>query len=274
MMTVRVANQIGIDRVADMAEKFGVVDRLPRQLSMALGAGETTLLRMTTAYAEIVNGGRKITPTLIDRIQDREGKTVYRHDDRPCDTCSGADANVNEEPVLPDDREQLAPATSVYQMVSMLQGVVQRGTGASIGQLGIPLGGKTGTTNDSNDTWFIGFSPNLAVGVFIGFDNPRSLGQRETGASVSVPVFKEFMGTALKDKPAVPFRVPPGIRLVRVNATTGLLARAGERGTILEAFKPGTEPTGREGVLDGSGGGSGMIGGGSVSAIPGTDGLY
>ncbi|HTI86098.1 MAG TPA: penicillin-binding protein 1A [Alphaproteobacteria bacterium] len=275
MMTVRVANQIGIDRVAEMAEKFGVVDRLPRQLSMALGAGETTLLRMTTAYAEIVNGGRKITPTLIDRIQDREGKTVYRHDDRTCDTCSGPEANVNEVPVLPDDREQLAPATSVYQMVSMLQGVVQRGTGASIGQLGIPLGGKTGTTNDSNDTWFIGFSPNLAVGVFIGFDTPRSLGQRETGASVSVPVFKEFMGTALKNKPAVPFRVPPGIRLVRVNATTGLLARAGERGTILEAFKPGTEPTGREGVLDGSDGGSGMgVMGGGFSAIPGTDGLY
>ncbi|MGE5537231.1 MAG: penicillin-binding protein 1A [Gemmatimonas sp.] len=275
MMTVRVANQIGIDRVAEMAEKFGVVDHLPRQLSMALGAGETTLLRMTTAYAELVNGGKKITPTLIDRIQDREGKTVYRHDERVCDTCSGERASVDEVPVLPDEREQLAPATSVYQMVSMLQGVVQRGTGVSINQLGRPLAGKTGTTNDSNDTWFIGFSPDLAVGVFMGFDNPHSLGQRETGASVAVPVFKEFMGDALKDKLATPFRVPPGIRLVRVNATTGLLARAGDRSTILEAFKPGTEPTGREGVLDGSGDAiDGLSGIGGVSAIPATDGLY
>jgi penicillin-binding protein 1A len=274
-MTVRIANQIGIDQVATTAEKFGVVDRLPRQLSMALGAGETTLLRLTTAYAELVNGGRKITPTLIDRIQDRVGKTVYRHDDRVCENCIGEQASVDEPPMLADDREQLAPATSVYQMVSMLQGVVQRGTGASINQLGRPLGGKTGTTNDSNDTWFVGFSPDLAVGVFIGFDTPRSLGQRETGASVSVPVFKEFMGTALKDQPSIPFRVPPGIRLVRVNAETGFLARAGERNTILEAFKPGTEPTGREGVLDGgSDVGSGLGGIGGVSAIPATDGLY
>jgi penicillin-binding protein 1A len=185
-------------------------------------------------------------------------------------------ASVEEPPVLPDNREQLAPPTSVYQMVSMLQGVVQRGTGIRIRALGRPLAGKTGTTNDSNDTWFVGFSPDLAVGVFIGFDNPRSLGQHETGSSVAVPVFKEFMGTALKDKPAIPFRVPPGIRLVRVNATTGLLARPGDRNTILEAFKPGTEPTGRETVLDGSvdsgyGGESSDVG---AQTAPTTSGLY
>jgi penicillin-binding protein 1A len=274
MMTARLANQIGMDRVAAMAEKFGVVDHLPHQLSMALGAGETTLLRLTTAYAELVNGGKKITPSLIDRIQDRNGKTVYRHDTRACETCSGPNASVDNPPVLPDDREQLAPATSVYQMVSILQGVVQRGTGIRINELGRPLAGKTGTTNDSNDTWFVGFSPNLAVGVFIGFDTPRTLGKHETGSSVSVPVFKEFMAAALKDKPATPFRVPPGVRLVRVNATTGQLARAGDRHTILEAFKPGTEPTGRETVLDGSsesGYGGGTIG---VGANPATDGLY
>jgi penicillin-binding protein 1A len=276
MMTARLANQIGMDRVAEMAEKFGVVDHLPRQLSMALGAGETTLLRMTTAYAELVNGGKKITPSLIDRIQDRNGKTIYRHDTRVCENCQGPTASVDDPPQIPDHREQLAPATSVYQMVSMLQGVVQRGTGIRINALGRPLAGKTGTTNDSNDTWFVGFSPDLAVGVFIGFDNPKSLGQRETGSSVAVPVFKEFMGTALKDKPAVPFRVPPGIRLVRVNATTGMLARPGDRHTILEAFKPGTEPTGRETVLDGSvdsgyGGDASGTGGG---AAPTTSGLY
>jgi penicillin-binding protein 1A len=276
MMTARLANQIGMDRVAEMAERFGVVDHLPRQLSMALGAGETTLLRMTTAYAELVNGGKKITPSLIDRIQDREGKTIYRHDNRVCENCRGATASVQDPPLLPDNREQLAPATSVYQMVSMLQGVVQRGTGIRINALGRPLAGKTGTTNDSNDTWFVGFSPDLAVGVFIGFDNPRTLGKHETGSSVSVPVFKEFMGTALKDKPAVPFRVPPGIRLVRVNATTGQLARASDRHTILEAFKPGTEPTGRETVLDGStdSGYAGEAMGLGLDAAPVTDGLY
>jgi penicillin-binding protein 1A len=272
MMTARLANQIGMAPIAEMAGKFGVIDHLPLQLSMALGAGETTLLRLTTGYAELVNGGKKLTPSLIDRIQDRNGKTIYRHDDRSCDTCSGADASVDNPPELPDDREQLAPATSVYQIVSILQGVVQRGTGAAINSLGRPLGGKTGTTNDSNDTWFIGFSPDLAVGVFMGFDQPRTLGKRETGASVAVPVFKEFMGDALKDKPATPFRVPPGIRLVRVNAHTGLLTSASDRQAILEAFKPGTEPTGREGVLDGGSEIGGM--GGSVSAMPGTDGLY
>ena len=273
MMTARLASQIGMGPIADMAQKFGVVDKMPLQLSMALGAGETTLLRITTGYAELVNGGKKVTPSLIDRIQDRNGKTIYRHDTRDCETCTGAEANVDNPPSLPDTREQLAPATSVYQMVSILQGVVQHGTGIAINSLGRPLGGKTGTTNDSNDTWFIGFSPDLAVGVFMGFDTPKSLGQRETGATVAVPVFKEFMAAALKDQPAIPFRVPPGIRLVRVNEETGLLASAGDRHAILEAFKPGTEPTGNEGVLDGSGSRNDIE---SVGArnTPATDGLY
>ena len=273
MMTARLASQIGMEPIAAMAQKFGVVDKLPLQLSMALGAGETTLLRLTTGYAELVNGGKKVTPSLIDRIQDRNGKTIYRHDTRDCETCTGAEASVDNPPALPDNREQLAPATSVYQMVSILQGVVQHGTGVAINALGRPLAGKTGTTNDSNDTWFIGFSPDLAVGVFMGFDTPKSLGQRETGATVAVPVFKEFMAAALKDQPAIPFRVPPGIRLVRVNEETGLLASAGDRHAILEAFKLGTEPTGNEGVLDGSDSRYGIE---SVGArnTPATDGLY
>lgn len=273
MMTARLANQIGMEPIAAMAQKFGVVDKLPLQLSMALGAGETTLLRLTTGYAELVNGGKKITPSLIDRIQDRTGKTIYRHDSRNCEVCTGAEASVDNPPVLPDNREQLAPATSVYQIVSILQGVVQHGTGIAINSLGRPLGGKTGTTNDSNDTWFVGFSPDLAVGVFMGFDTPKSLGQRETGASVAVPVFKEFMASALKDQPAIPFRVPPGIRLVRVNEETGLLTNAGDRHAILEAFKPGTEPTGNEVVLDGSSSRYGIESVGTRDA-PATEGLY
>jgi penicillin-binding protein 1A len=252
LMTVRLAQSVGMEAVADSVERFGVVNTLPRLLSMALGAGETTLLRLTTAYAMLVNGGRFITPSLIDRIQDRNGNTIYKHDARACEGCDVAAWNGDSPPRLPDTRRQLADPAVVYQLVSMLQGVVERGTGRRIASLGIPLAGKTGTTNDSTDAWFVGFSPDLAVGVFVGFDTPRTLGKGETGASAAVPIFQSFMATALKSKPAIPFRVPPGIRLVRVNPETGALARRGDRDAILEAFRPGTEPTSTRSVLDGS----------------------
>ena len=242
LMTIRLAQRIGIDTVADYAERLGVVDRLPRVLSMALGAGETTLIRLTTAYAVLVNGGKQIVPTFLDRIQDRNGRTVFRHDARACEGCANVDWTGQEEPAIPDTREQVADPRSAYQVVSMLEGVVQRGTGRRIRAVGKPVAGKTGTTNQSFDTWFVGFSPDLAVGVYAGFDIPRSLGKRETGSSVAAPIFRDFMKGALEGKPAVPFRIPPGIRLVRVDAQTGLLARAGDRKVILEAFKPGTEP--------------------------------
>ncbi len=242
LMTVRLAQTIGMEPVAQTAERLGVMDRLPRHLSMSIGAGETTLMRLTAAYAMIVNGGKKITPTLIDRIQDRRGTTVFRHDGRTCDTCENVAWDGQAPPELPDVREQVIDPATAYQMVSMLQGVIQRGTGRRIAELGIPLGGKTGTTNDSLDTWFVGFSPDLAVGVFVGFDEPKSLGPRETGSSVPAPIFKAFMAAAHKDRSVGPFRIPPGIRLVRVDADTGLAAGPGDGGTILEAFKPGTEP--------------------------------
>ena len=242
LMTVRLAQTVGIDRVADYAERFGVVDVLPHQMSMAIGAGETTLLRLTTGYAMIVNGGRRIQPTMIDRIQDRQGRTVFRHDTRHCAGCSALVWSGQAPPQLPDERERVVDTGTAYQMVSMLQGVVDRGTGRRISAVGRPLAGKTGTTNDSFDTWFIGFSPDLAVGVYVGFDEPSSLGRGETGSSVAAPVFKDFMAAALAGQPEIPFRIPPGIRLVRVNAETGLVAQAGESNVILEAFKPGTEP--------------------------------
>ncbi|MGE0651322.1 MAG: penicillin-binding protein 1A, partial [Alphaproteobacteria bacterium] len=253
LMTVRMAQTIGMEKVINYARKFGIADKMQPTLAMALGAGETTLLKLTAAYAMLVNGGKRIEPSLIDRIQDRHGRTILRHDERACPGCRVEEMAEAEIPVIPDNRAQLADARSVYQIVSMLQGVVQRGTGRRIAALGKPLAGKTGTTNDSFDTWFLGFSPDLAVGVFIGFDKPATLGKGETGSSVAAPVFKDFMERALKDEPNIPFRIPPGIRLVRVNPNTGLLARPGERRTILEAFKPGTEPTGAEGVLDGNG---------------------
>ena len=267
LMTVRLAQTIGMEKVVAYAKKFRINDHMKPNLAMALGAGETTLLRLTAAYGMLVNGGKRVDPTFIDRIQDRHGRTIFRHDERDCPGCKTAGLALDEPPEMPkipDNRDQVADTGSAYQVVSMLQGVVQRGTGRRIRAVGKPLAGKTGTTNDSFDTWFVGFSPDLAVGVFIGFDKPRSLGRGETGSSVAAPVFKNFMETALKDQPAIPFRIPPGIRLVRVNPVTGLPARAGERRTILEAFKPGTEPTGNEGVLDGSGpltmGGKGAAG--------------
>lgn len=280
LMTVRLAQAIGMEKVVDYAKRFGVIDNMPPVLSMSLGAGETTLMKMTTAYAEFVNGGRKIQPTLIDRIQNRNGTTIYRHDTRPCGGCLDASWSGQAEPLLPDPRPQVIDAVTAYQITSMLEGVVQRGTGIRIRELGKPLAGKTGTTNDSMDTWFMGFSPDLAVGVFIGYDTPKDMGKRETGSSVSVPVFKAFMAEALQGKPAIQFRVPPGVRLVRVQAETGELARPGDRNVILEAFRPGTEPQAgeRSRVLDGSmdehDSISGVGGSAGAAPISGTGGLY
>jgi len=199
----------------------------------------------------LVNGGKRVTPTLVDRIQDRTGQTIYRHDARPCPGCAEAFDPDLPMPQVPDTREPVTDPASAYQMVSILQGVVERGTGRRISAIGKPLAGKTGTSNDSMDTWFVGFAPDLAVGVFVGFDEPQSLGDKETGSSVAAPVFQDFMEAALKNKPAAPFRVPPGIRLVRVNPTTGQPARPGDRNVILEAFKPNTVPTGEVDVLGG-----------------------
>ncbi len=243
LMTVRLAQDIGMDTVARTVRRFGIDPDMDPLLSMALGAGETTLLRMTTAYAQLVNGGRQITPSFIDRIQDRYGKTVYRHDQRPCPGCQKAVWDGGPPPELPDQRARLIDPVTAYQMTSILEGVVQRGTGRTIRELGKPLAGKTGTTNESRDAWFVGFSPDLTVGIYIGFDTPIPLGQGEGGTRVAAPVFKDFMKDALADIPSIPFRVPPGVRLVRINSQTGLLARTGDKDVILEAFKPGTVPS-------------------------------
>ena len=240
--TVRVGQAIGMPKIVDYAKKFGISDNLPPFISSVIGAGETTLMRMVTAYAEIDNGGKKIVPTLIDRIQDREGKTLFRHDNRTCPSCAGIDWKQQAVPEIPDDRPQIQDPRTAYQMVEMREGVVQRGTARSLAALGHPLAGKTGTTNDAKDLWFLGFSPDLVVGVFVGYDDPKSLGKREQGATVAVPVFKEFMSIALADKPPIPFRIPPGLRLVRVDAASGEPASSGSANSLWEAFLPGTEP--------------------------------
>lgn len=251
LMTVRLAQTIGMDKVVQYAKRFGVVDEMQPHLSFALGAAETTLMRMTTAYSMLVNGGKRITPSLFDRVVDRHGKTIYRHDKRPCEGCNAQAWDGGPPPRIPDTREQIVDPASAYQMVSMLEGVVQRGTGRRIAELGKTLGGKTGTTNDNLDTWFVGFSPDLAVGVFVGFDQPRTLGEKDTGSSVAAPIFKLFMKDALDGVVTSDFRIPPGVRMVWIDHDTGARSSPGARGAILEAFKPGTEPTGESLVIGG-----------------------
>ena len=241
-MTVRLASQLGLDKITPLPIRFGVYDSLPPYLSNVLGAQETTLMRMATGYSEFVNGGKKITATLIDRVQDRTGLTIYRHDPRACDGCNIATWEDQSEPMLPDTRAQVLDPTTAFQIVSLLEGVVQRGTGVAVKAVGKPLAGKTGTSNEAKDVWFIGFSPDLTCGVFVGFDNPRTLGRREQGATVAAPIFRDFMKGALADAPATPFRVPPGIDFVSVDAKSGALVSPGAPGAILEAFKAGTEP--------------------------------
>ncbi len=250
LMTVRLAQYVGPQTVSNYARRFGITDDMPPVLSMALGAGETTLMRLVGAYGILDNGGKRVTPTLIDRVQDRFGRTIYRKDDRDCPACNESWEEAKERagngevapPVLPDNREQVENPQTAYQMVSMLEGVVQRGTGSAARKVGVPLAGKTGTTNDNRDAWFVGFSPNLVAGVFVGFDEPLPLGRAETGGRAAAPIFAGIMMDAVGGKPAIPFRVPPGITLVKVNAKTGQLANGEGSGIILEAFKEGTEP--------------------------------
>ncbi|MGH6945233.1 MAG: penicillin-binding protein 1A [Geminicoccaceae bacterium] len=243
VMTVRLAKAIGMDRVVDMAGRFGLAEGMGHNLASALGSNEVTLLQLTTAYAELVNGGKHIEPALIERMQDRHGRTVMRRDQRPCPDCQDVAWHGQPAPELVDQRAQVIPAPLAYQMVNLLQGVVERGTGVRARSIGKPVAGKTGTSDDSRDAWFIGFTPDLVVGVYVGYDQPRSLGDREQGATAALPIFVDIMDEALKNKPATPFRVPPGVRLVRVDADSGLLPGPGTDDVILEAFLPGTEPT-------------------------------
>jgi penicillin-binding protein 1A len=243
VMTVRLADELGMVKIADLAQRLGIYDKLPRQLAMALGAGETTLLKMVTAYAMIDNGGKKIDATLIDRIQDRYGRTIFRHDGRDCAGCSAAKWSADlPEPELLDIREQVMSPYTAYQITSMMEGVVERGTGKKLKIVGKPVAGKTGTSNDERDAWFIGYTPDLTVGVYIGYDNPKPMGKGRTGGELAAPIVADFMRLALRDKPATPFRVPRAIELMPIDAKSGKRAIFGKEGVILEAFKPGDEP--------------------------------
>ncbi|HEY6257564.1 MAG TPA: penicillin-binding protein 1A [Xanthobacteraceae bacterium] len=245
VMTVRLAQDIGMPMIAEYAKRFGVYDNLPPYLSYALGAGETTLMRMVGAYAMIDNGGRKVQPTLIDRIQDRYGHTIYKHDQRECRGCDAPKWTNQNEPTLVDRRERVIDPMTAYQITEIMTGVVKRGTAAPANipkEIGKPIAGKTGTTNDEKDVWFIGFSPDLVCGVFMGYDKPRHIADRATGGALAAPIFRDFMKVALADKPPVDFRVPVGIKLITVDSKTGMRTSPGDPHAILEAFKPGTAP--------------------------------
>ncbi|SJZ55990.1 penicillin-binding protein 1A [Enhydrobacter aerosaccus] len=285
LMTVRMAQQIGMKRVVDVAKEFGIADNMGAYLPMALGAVDTTLLRMTMAHAMLANGAHEITPSLIDRVQDRDGKTIYRHEPRVCEGCGEAAAGQKPKPPrIVDPRKPFHDPASVYQVVNMMLGVTTRGTAAQLAALGRPIAGKTGTTNDSKDTWFLGSTPDLTIGIYVGFDEPRTLGRSEQGSFTAAPIYERIAKVVYKDKPPVPFRIPPGLRIVRVNHDTGQPTYPGDPQAIDEAFKPGTEPTGdNQQVLDGSAaisgvdpseGGSVAGGGGPRPTLTGTGETY
>jgi len=232
LVTVRIAQEVGMDRVSDVAGRFGVIESMPRFLALSLGAGETTVLRQAAGYASFVNGGRRVEPTLIDSVQDQRGRVIWRSSNRDCAACSAGPEGG--PPRFTDNRRQIADPIAAFQITSILQGAVQRGTGGRAGAgLNRPIAGKTGTTDDYKDNWFVGFTPDIVVAVWIGYDDPRSLGQGETGGTNAAPIFREVVAAALAGSPAVPFRAPPGVALVRIQTDRGE--------TILEAFRPGTE---------------------------------
>ena len=254
LMTVRLAKDMGMPLVAQYAERFGIYDKMLPVLSMSLGSGETTVMRMAAAYSVLANGGKAIKPSLIDRIQDRYGKTIFKHEQRVCSDCNAQSWDGQKEPVLEDDREQVLDPMTAYQMTSIMEGVVTRGTAPVVKELGVPVAGKTGTTNEEKDAWFVGYTPDLVTSVYIGFDNPTPMGKGNTGGGLAAPIFTNFMKDALSEKPKVEFRVPRGIKLIPINRKTGLLAKAGGNGVIMEAFKPGTAPPDRYSVIGFEGG--------------------
>ena len=244
LVTVRIAQQVTMARVSDTANRFGVISSMPPFLAMSLGAGETTVVRMASAYASFVNGGRRVEPSLIDSVQDQRGRVIWRGDQRVCQGCNAGPES--QPPTLTENRRQIADPIAAYQIVNILQGAVQRGTGSRAGQgLNRPVAGKTGTTDDYKDNWFVGFTPDIVVAVWFGYDEPRSLGNGETGGTNAAPIFRDVMEAALRGSPPVPFRAPPGVSLVRVQLENGQ--------SIMEAFRPGTETSAN---LGSGGGGS------------------
>ena len=239
LMTVRVAQKVGFNEISKITDSFGIYEDVPELLSVSLGAAETTLLKLTNAYCTFVNGGKKVTPILIDRIQDRRGKTIFNADKRKCVGCEEISYLKNESPTIKDNRQQIISPETAYQITSMMEGVIKRGTGRKLKNLNLHLAGKTGTTNKNMDAWFLGFTSKLVIGVYVGFDEPKSLGKYETGAKAALPVFKKFIKNVVKKKDSLPFKIPKNINLVIVDAETGLKPNIDTKKVIYESFKSG-----------------------------------
>jgi penicillin-binding protein 1A len=243
LMTIRLAQEVGMDVVADYAERFGVYDRMGRFLANSLGSEETTLYKMVSAYAMFANGGQRVEPTLIDRVQDRYGKTVYRHDERLCPDCADPTIARSQSPSIVNNRERVMNAVTAYQLTSMMTGVVSRGTARRSVNLGVPVAGKTGTTNDSKDVWFIGFTNNIVAGCYIGYDNPRSMGSGASGGGMCGPVFQRFMSSAVKKYGAGKFRAPKECEFIKIDRFTGARLSDSASGdhVVIECFREGQE---------------------------------
>ena len=243
LMTIRIAQDIGMDIVARYAERFGVYDRLSPFLANSLGAQETTLFKMVAAYSMFANGGERVEPTLVDRVQDRRGRTIYRHDQRVCETCDQPVLPAGRAPTIRSDRERVMDAITAYQITSMMQGVVLRGSGTGV-RLPVPVAGKTGTTNDAKDVWFVGYTSTIAAGCYLGYDQPRTLGPGAFGGTLCVPVFQAFMREAVKQYGGTAFKVPPGGHFVKIDRFTGakLSADASGPNVIAEYFRDGGQP--------------------------------
>ena len=229
LMTVRIAKILGLEEILNLSKKLNIYDEIPELLSVSLGASETTLLNLTSAYAPFVNGGKKIEPKLISRIQDRRGKTIFHKKNRKCIGCDKFINNEIELPKIESNEDQVISKETAYQMTSILQGAVQRGTAKKLRSLKVPLAGKTGTTNDNFDAWFIGFSSNLVIGVYIGFDNPKTLGKFETGSKAALPIFKDFVENSLYKEDFGEFQIPENIYLTSLDYNTGLKSAPGEK---------------------------------------------
>ena len=238
LMTVRVAQKVGFSEISKITNSFGIYNDVPELLSVSLGAAETTLVKLTNAYCTFVNGGKKVTPIFIDRIQDRRGKTIFNADKRTCIGCEEISYLKDEIPSIKDNRKQIISSETAYQITSMMEGVIKRGTGRKLRNLNLTLAGKTGTTNKNMDAWFLGFTSKLVIGVYVGFDEPKTLGKYETGAKAALPIFKKFVEKVVKKKDALPFKIPKSINLVMVDAETGLQPNNNTKKMIYESFKP------------------------------------
>jgi len=237
LMTVRIAKILGLEEILKLSKKLNIYDEIPELLSVSLGAAETTLINLTSAYAPFVNGGKKIEPKLISRIQDRRGKTIFQNKSRECIGCDKFFIEEDSLPKIKNNNEQVISKETAYQMTSILQGAVKRGTAKKLRSLKVPLAGKTGTTNDNYDAWFIGFSSNLVVGVYIGYDNPKTLGKFETGSKAALPIFKDFVEQTLYKEDFNEFEIPENIYLTLINYDTGAKSKSGEKNSITEALK-------------------------------------